>query len=264
LTETQAKVASAKALEKEKEKARDKAEVDVRVQEADRQRQADLVAYAQITAPYDGVVTQRNLNTKQFVQPATGAQGDVLYIVERTDTVRIFLSVPETDAAWVQIGTPATVRVQALQGQEFPGHVTRTAWSLNKVTRTLLTEIDLQNPELPKGGRRLRPGMYAYATINAEWPDVLTLPASAVVMEGDVNVGFKNYCYLVEEGHVKRMPIEIGARNDQMVEVIKKQVPAAHGEAPRWEAFTGSEQVVQSDLSGLQDGQAVKVRPSGP
>jgi HlyD family secretion protein len=260
LTEAQAKVESARALQQEAESARDKAEADVRAAEADRQRQADLVGYATLKAPYDGVVTQMNVNTRQFVQPATGGQGDVLYVVERTDQVRVFVSVPETDAAWVRKGAAATVRVQALQGQEFQGTVTRTSWSLNQTTRTLLAEIDLPNPEVPKVGRRLRPGQYAYATITAEWQDVLTLPASAVVTEGDVNVGYQTFCYVVEDGRAKRTQIEIGARNDHLVEAIKKRVPAARpAEAPRWEPFTGAEQVVQGDLSGLKDGQAVDV-----
>lgn len=264
LAEAKAKVESAKALEFEKERARDKAEVDILAADAARQQQADLVGYAALKAPYDGIVTQRNNNLSigQFVQPATGAQADVLYVVERTDIVRIFVSVPETDANWVYVGTPATVRLQALQGQEFKGKVTRTAWSLNTVTRTLLTEIDLENPELPKVGRRLRPGIYAYAKVAAEWRDVLTVPASAVATEGDVNVGYKNYCYLVEDGHVKRTQIEIGGKNDQLVEVLKKQVPAVSaGESARWAAFTGTEQVVQGDLSGLMDGQMVGVNP---
>ena len=132
LSEAKAKLESAQAVQQEKESAREKAEVDIRAAQAERRRQADLVAYATLTAPYEGIVTQRNINTKQFVQPATGAQPDTLYVVERTDIVRIFVSVPETDADWVRIGTPATVRVQALQGEEFKGNVTRTAWSLNR------------------------------------------------------------------------------------------------------------------------------------
>jgi multidrug efflux pump subunit AcrA (membrane-fusion protein) len=264
LSEAQAKIRSAKAVEQEKESTREKAVVDIRAAEADRRRQADLVDYATLTAPYEGIVTERNINTKQFVQPATGIQGDVLYVVERTDIVRIFISVPEIDADWVRIGTPATVRLQAIQGQEFKGKVTRTAWSLNRTTRTLLTEVDLPNPELPNLGRRLRPGMYAYATIGVEWRDVLTLPASAVVTEGDVNVGYQTFCYFVEDGRVKRTQIEIGARNDQLVEVLKKRGPGPNpAERSDWEAFTGTEQVVQADLSGLKDGQAVGVNPSG-
>jgi multidrug resistance efflux pump len=260
LSEAKAKLESAQALQKEKESARDKAEVDIRAAQAERRRQADLVAYATLTAPYEGIVTQRNINTKQFVQPATGAQPDMLYVVERTDIVRIFVSVPETDADWVRIGTPATVRVQALQGEEFKGQVTRSAWSLNAMNRTLLTEIDLANPELPEVGRRLRPGMYAYGTIVAEFPELLTLPASAVVTEGDVNVGYQSYCFVVEEGRLKRTLIESGARNEQLVEVLKKRVTGAgDGDGLRWEAFTGDEQVVQGELSGLKDSQTVQV-----
>jgi HlyD family secretion protein len=266
LEEAKAKIESAKAAQQEKESARDKAEVDIRAADAARQQQADLVGYATLKAPYDGVVTQRNnnLSTGQFVHPATGAQADVLYVVERTDTVRIYVSVPETDADWVHVGTAATIRVQALQGQEFKGEVTRTAWSLNNVTRTLLAEIDLENPELPKVGRRLRPGLYAYAIVEAEWPDVLTVPATAVLTEGDVNVGYKHYCFIVEDGRVKRTQIEIGARNDQLVEVLKKRAPETGTEkGPRWEPFTGKEEVVRGDLSGLKDGQEVEVSRPG-
>jgi multidrug resistance efflux pump len=262
--EAKAKIDSAKAVQQEKEASRDKAEVDILAADADRRRQADFVGYAMLTAPYEGVVIQRNINTKQFVQPATGAQGDVLYVVERTDIVRIFVPVPETDADWVHIGTPAAVRVQALQGQEFKGNVTRTAWSLNQVNRTLLTEIDLPNPEVPNLGRRLRPGMYVYATIFAEWPNLLTLPASAVVTEGDVNIGYKTFGYLLEDDHVKRTLVEIGLRDDRLFEILKKRVPdAKNSEGSRWEAITGDEKFVERELSGLQDGQAVEVKSTG-
>jgi HlyD family secretion protein len=255
--EAAAKVESARALQREQESARDKAEVDIRVADADRQRQADLVGYARLTAPFDGVVTQRNVNTRQLVQPGAGTQADVLYVVERIDTVRVMVSVPENDAAWVRIGAPATVRIQALTGKAFKGTVTRTAASLNRTTRTLPVEIDLPNPEQPQVGRQLKSGMYAYATIEATSPEVLTLPASAVLTEGDVNVGFKTFCFVVENGRAKRTQIEIGARNDQLVEVLNKRV-TTDGTA-RWEPFTGTEQVVRGELSGLQDGQAVEV-----
>jgi HlyD family secretion protein len=269
LAEANSKIESAKAVEQEKEVAREKAEVDIRAADAARRTQADLVGYATLKAPYDGVVTQKNVNTHQFVQPAAGAKADVLYVVEKTDIVRIFVPVPESDADWVRVGMPVTIRVQALQGQKFRGKVTRTASSLTPVSRTLLTEIDLpnpdevdrKNPELPKG-RRLRPGMYAYATINTEWRDLLTLPASAVVTEGDVNVGYKSFCYIVEQDRANRTEIEIGARNNALVEVLKKRSSAKSGNEAKWEDFTGSEDVVDRDLSGLKDGQTIETTPS--
>jgi hypothetical protein len=90
--------------------------------------------------------------------------------------------------------------------------------------------------------------------------EVLTLPSSAVVTEGDVNIGYKNYCYIVEEGRVRRTQIEIGAKGGHLVEVLKKQVPAASASGqPPWAAFSGTEAVVQGDLARLKDGQAVTV-----
>jgi HlyD family secretion protein len=258
LVEAQAKISSATALQQEKEVAHDKAAIDIRAAVADQQRQADLVRYATFLAPYDGVVTRRNINTFDFVQPPTAGKGDPLYVVERRDRMRIFVEVPESAAVWVTKETQGRVRVPALQGREFVGQVARTSYALDRTTRTLLVEFDFDNPK-----DELRPGMYAYARIEAEGREVLTLPASAVVTEGDVNVGYQRFCYLVEEGRVKRTQIEIGVRNDQLVEVLQKRVPGVSTEeGPRWEPFTGAEKVVQGDLSGLKDGQPVEAKPA--
>ena len=137
---------------------------------------AALVCYTQLRAPFDGIVTKRTIDTGHFVQPAIGAKTEPLFVVEKSDTVRVFVEVPETDAAWVQKYAVATVRVPVLQNRTLTGKVTRTAGSLNRTSRTLLAEIDLPNAD-----GTLRPGMYAYATIAAERPQVLTVPATAVV-----------------------------------------------------------------------------------
>ena len=205
----------------EKQAARDKAVVDIRAAQADQEYQADLVGYATFLAPYDGVVTRRNINTFDYVQPPTGGKGDPLYVIEKRDLMRVAIEVPETEAVWLTKDIPARIRVLALGGREFSGKVVRTSYSLDRATRTLLAEIDLKNPK-----DELRPGMYAHAVIEAEGPVVLTLPVSAVATEGDVNVGFKNFCYLVVDGKAKRMQIEIGARNDKFVEVLGMRTPA--------------------------------------
>lgn len=253
--EAQAKVATARSNQTEKEAARDKADADVHAARADRERVVALAGYARFTSPYDGVVSQRNIDTQQFVQPAVGVKGDVLYVVERTDQVRVFVTVPEADADWVTPGAAAKVRVQVLPDQDFTGRVTRTAWSLDQTTRTLLSEIDL-----PNGDGRLRPGMYATVTIAAERPGALSLPASAVVTEGDVTSGYRSYFFEVADGHARRLPVQLGLVGNDRVEVLKKQVPGAKsGEPPRWAEFTGREEVIKSDAAGLKDGQAVTV-----
>ena len=83
----------------------------------------------------------------------------------------------------------------------------------------LMTEIDLPNPE-----DLLRPGMYAYASIRIERANILSLPASAVATEGNVNEGYQDFCFLLENGKVRRTPIKVGSRGDARVQILKKQV----------------------------------------
>jgi RND family efflux transporter MFP subunit len=256
LAEAQARISSASKLVHEKETAREKAEIDIKAAEADKQHQADIVRYATFLAPYDGVVTRRNVNTFDFVQPPTAGKGDPLYVIERRDIMRIFVEVPESDAVWVTKGTLAHIRIPALQGREFSGTVARTSYALHRATRTLLAEIDLDNDK-----DELRPGMYSYAKLESQGREVMTLPASAILTEGDVNVGYRTFCYRVVNGHVQRTQVEIGTRNERLVEVLKMRIAEVNGKEARWEGITGAETIVQSDLSGLQEGQAVNVMP---
>ena len=163
--------------------------------------------------------------------------------------MRIFVQVPESDVPWVQKGAAARIGVQALPGRTFTGPVSRISWSLDPTTRTLRAEIDLPNAD-----GQLRPGMYAYATLSADLSGLLTLPRSAVVTEGDVLRGYKSHCYLVEDGKIQRLPIELGASDSERVAVLRKQSRPGG----QWEPFTGKEKIVRGELSGLKDGQAVQ------
>jgi HlyD family secretion protein len=242
--EAEARVARAEADRQESEAARNKDRVDVAVAEAARDKMQTLVDYATITAPFDGVVTQRTINTGDFVQPPAGAPMVPLYVLHRRDLMRVFVDVPESDAVWIKDGALARIRVPILQDREFDGKVRRMSYSLKRQTRTLRAEIDLPNPD-----DLLRSGMYAYASILVERSNTLTLPASAVSTQGDVNEGYEDFCYLWENGKVRRTSIRIGLRGEGRVEVLKKRGQAG------WEDFTGEERVIERGLSSLSDGQ---------
>jgi RND family efflux transporter MFP subunit len=262
LAEVKAQVRSAQADRDASRAKWDKTKVDVAVTAAHLEvakKNRDLAKtmrdYRRITAPFDGVVTQRNIDTGHFVQPATGPNGQALFVVMRTDIMRIRVEVPEADSDWVREGTAARIRIPIFKAYEFAGKVTRTSWSLDRTARTLLAEVDV-----PDANGRLRPGMYAYATLTAERPNVWTLPAAAVTTEGDVNQGYRTFCFLVENGKAWRTPVEIGARDSQRVEVLKKQArPAKSGEAGPWQDITGEEEIVQGNIGSLTDGQSVMV-----
>lgn len=246
LKEAEAKVAHAEADRKESEAVRDKNLVDVAVAEAARDKMHTLVDYAMLKAPFEGVVTQRNVNTGDFVQPPVGTPVTPLYVLHRRDLMRVFVDVPESDAVWVKYGASVHVHVPILYDREYEGKVRRISYSLKRQTRTLRAEIDLPNPD-----DLLRSGMYAYAAIQVERSNTLTLPAAAVATQGDVNEGYQDYCFLWEDGKLRRTSIKIGSRGEGRVEVLKKRG------AEKWEDFTGEERIIANGLSALSDGQEV-------
>ncbi len=102
------------------------------------------LAYTRIEAPFDGIVTQRNVNTGDLTQP--GADKPPLFVVARSDIMTIRVNVPEAFAAQVNPGDRATVRLQELNGKTVEGKVTRVSWAIDPKVRTLRVEIDIPNP----------------------------------------------------------------------------------------------------------------------
>jgi multidrug efflux pump subunit AcrA (membrane-fusion protein) len=243
--EVEAKIKAAEATRDESAAKRDKAQAEVsaakarhKVALANHGQMAALLNYANVPAPFDGIVTIRKVDTSHFVQPPTGGRGEPLFAVARIDPVRVFVDVPETDAGFVKDGDAARIRVKALQGQEFAGKVTRNAWALDyspsKVARTLRTEIDLPNPD-----GKLRPGMYANVTLVLTRDNVLTLPATAVLMQGD-----KAFCYRVVDGKPVKTAVQIGLSEGSSVEVMRTLA-----KPDVWEELTGTEEIVANAAS---------------
>jgi len=134
---------------------------DVRSAEADILAQREQVKvlrqqkdYQKVVAPFDGVVTQRNIDNGSLVQ-ADASSGTSLFAVARGDVIRIQLYVPQDSAVGVGAGVDALVRVPEIPGRTFPGKVARVADTLQPATRTLLAEIDVPNAD-----KALTPGMY--------------------------------------------------------------------------------------------------------
>ncbi len=255
--ENRAGIQLATAAVAESKAQRDRASASVQVAEArakaadaDRRHTLAMLDYTTIRAPFDGVVSKRNAEVGQLVQPPTGTGTAPLFVVTRTDPVRIFVEVPEADAPLVVDGTAAVVRVQALQDRRFEGRVSRTSWVLDSQSRTLRAQIDLPNPD-----GRLRPGLYATAQIAVERPGGLTLPVSAILTQDDEPAVFR-----VEDGKAVRTPVKLGMRQGDRVEVLQKQtVGPRHGQPAKWADPTGDE-VIVARPGALTDGQEVGSR----
>jgi len=133
--------------------------------------------YLKVVAPFDGIVTQRNVDTGSLVQ----AGSTFMFTLMQSDVIRTQVHVPQDAAFGVAPGIDAVVRVPEIPDRTFPGKVTRFANALAPGTRTLLTEIDVPNP-----GGSLSPGIYCTVELHVprKTPSIL-VPADALVFNGD-------------------------------------------------------------------------------
>jgi RND family efflux transporter MFP subunit len=133
-------------------------------------------AYALVVAPFDGVITQRNVDVGALVQSNENT-GTFMFEIMQRNVIRVRVYVPQDAAFGVAPGVDAIVRVPELPDREFPGKVTRIADALQSGTRTLLTEIDIPNPD-----GALPPGIYCSVELKVprKTPS-FTIPAEALL-----------------------------------------------------------------------------------
>jgi RND family efflux transporter MFP subunit len=193
-------------------------------------------AYQRVVAPFDGVITQRNIDVGSLVQ-ADATSGTFMFAIAHGNIMRIQLFVPQEAAVGVRPGVKAIVRVAEIPGHPFPGQVTRIADALDPGTRTLLTEIDVPNAD-----GELSPGMYC--TVELQIPrktPSLIVPDAAVVFDAQ-----GVYVFLVENGV---------ARQRQITEIrdLGTEMEVSEG-------VKAGDLVVVNPPVDLEDGKKVKIR----
>jgi RND family efflux transporter MFP subunit len=190
---------------------------------ANMQRYAALVSFEKVYAPFDGVITARNTDIGDLINSgsATAPRTD-LFNIAQTDTLRVYVNVPEEYSRGIAPGqTAADIVLAEFPGEKFPGKVVRTSEAINATTRTLLVEIDLNNP---KG--TLLTGSYAEVHLNIPVPVATYLiPVNALIFRSEkLQVGIvrdgKAVLADVIAGHDFGADIEIASglkANDQIV-----------------------------------------------
>lgn len=159
------------------------ARAEVASMQAAEQQYADLVAYTQITAPFDGIVTARYMDPGAMVQTGVTSASQAMPVVEVMDprVLRLYVHVAETDVPYVKPGTPITVSIPAIPNSARKLTITRIAVAEDLGTRTMLAEADIPNDDLA-----WHPGMYAAVTLTLkDDPHALTLPEQAIQRAGD-------------------------------------------------------------------------------
>jgi RND family efflux transporter MFP subunit len=189
--------------------------------------------YQRVVAPFDGVITQRNIDNGSLVQ----SQSTFMFTLMHPDVIRTQLYVPQDAAFGVAPGIEAVVHVPEIPNRSFPGKVTRIASALQPGSRTLLTEVDVPNPD-----GALSPGIYCTVElfIPRKTPSMI-IPADAVVFdENGLHVA------VVANGVVHLQKITI-ARD------FGKEVEVHDGVKP-------GDQVILNPMVNLAEGDKVTVR----
>jgi len=204
--ESEAQITSAQAALAE-------AQSELSIAQANRDRLAALEAYSHITAPFTGVVTKRYADTGALIQAGTASDTQSMPVVQLAEwsRLRLVVPVPESAVPGLHLGGLVQVHVSALN-RNFEGRVARFADALNDETRTMHTEIDVENPD-----GTLVEGMYAEATLVLDHKEnALTVPIQAVEQNGSTA------SVLTVDSHdrVQEQEVKLGAESSDRVEVL--------------------------------------------
>ena len=213
------------------------AQSNIEAQEAQIRILGQEKAYQRVVAPFDGVITQRNIDNGSLVTSGS----TFMFTLMHPDVIRTQVFVPQDQAFGVGPGVDAVVRVPEIPNRTFPGKVTRIANALQPGSRTLLTEIDVPNPDWA-----LSPGIYCTVELHIprKTPSMI-IPADAVVFDQNgVHVA------IVEKGTVRLQKITIARDFGTEVEVHDGVKP--------------NDQVILNPMLGLANGSKVTVRTDKP
>jgi RND family efflux transporter MFP subunit len=209
-------------------------------------RLEELQSFERIEAPFDGVITARNLDIGQLVTPAgsttTPGAGTVsgskeVFDISATQTLRVFVNVPQIYAPDAKNGVTATLTLPQYPGRTFHGKLVRSSGAVDPATRTLLAEVDVDNPS-----GELLPGSYTEVHLNVSTAALaLIVPVSALILEPDglhvATVDATNHTHIVR--------VTSGRDSGSTIEIFSGLAPG--------------QSVIANPPDSLTDGELVRV-----
>ena len=206
----------------------------VKSAQANVDRLEQLVGFESIYAPFDGVVTVRNVDIGTLIDVGTGRE---LFHLADEHILRVYVNVPQPYSLAASVpGLSATLTLAEFPNRSFEGKVVRTSNAIDLTSRTLLVEVDVPNPK-----RELYPGAYAQVHFKIKDPQpTLIIPVGALMFRSEgLRVG------IVEGDKAKLVPIKIGRDDGRTVEIVS--------------GLSASDLVIVSPPDSLIDGETVRV-----
>jgi RND family efflux transporter MFP subunit len=188
------------------------AQADLSAAEANVARLRSLQGFNKVTAPFDGVLTRRNVDVGDLINAGNGGAGQALFTVAQVDPLRLYVYVPQVYASQVRAGDAVTLSLAERAGEKHPGTIARTARAIDPLTRTLQVEIRVPNP-----AGTLFAGAYVQATMPIPGDHAATVVPTNVLLfrpEGPLVAAVD------AGGRVRLAPVKLGTDFGSGVEIL--------------------------------------------
>jgi RND family efflux transporter MFP subunit len=178
---------------------------------------AAMAEFKQVTAPFDGTITERKIDVGNLVTAGSGSSTTSLYRMAQTDPLRVFVDVPQSASGELMTaGVPAEIRATGAVGGVFSGKIARSAESINAQARTMRVEVDM-----PNAGHALVPGMYVNVAFRLPPRGLVDVPAAALIFRASGT----QVAQVDAGGKVRFQDVVIARDNGSLVELASGVKP---------------------------------------
>jgi RND family efflux transporter MFP subunit len=203
--------------------------------DANVERLRQMKGFNRVVAPFDGVITKRNVDVGDLIDAGGGA-GRALFLLSQTDPLRVYVSVPQTYAQLVKPGQQVVVTQAELRGERFKGEIVRTAASIDAATRTMQVEIRLPNED-----DKLLPGAFVQVALGVEASGALTIPTNVLLFRPEG----PRVAAVQPDGKVSLRAVKMGRNFGEAIEVL--------------DGLTATDKLVLNPSDSLSDGDVVVI-----
>lgn len=229
----------------ERTSAYTQAQANLAAAEANVKRLQKLEGFKQVTAPFAGVVTRRNVDVGDLIDAGNGGAGRALFTLAQVDPLRVYVYVPQTYAQRIKAGDPVSVTQNEMPGQVFKGTVARTAGAIDAATRTLQIEVNLPNHD-----GKLLAGAYVQVALPVSGSaNALLVPSNVLLFRPEG----ARIAVVDAGGHVKLHTVTIGHDLGNSLEIVN--------------GIAAADKLVLNPADSLADNDIVTVvqdKPAGP
>jgi len=203
---------------------------------AEFKRLKDQQDFGKVVAPFDGIITKRNIDNGSLINAGNGGSSQALFTLAQVDKLHLYVYVPQSRASQIHVGDAVEVKPTDGGDISVKGHVARTAGAIDPSTRTLQVEVIL-----PNANHTLLPGLYVEARFNLPGKQGLTLPANTLIF------GSTGSQVATVDGHdkIKLLPVTLGTDYGKEVEIRS--------------GLNGKERIIINPSDAIRDGQPAHI-----